>query len=116
MSWARHVPVLLSLGAQFVGQVVHSGVLTAWLIVRPGPQPRSGLIRIDYENLSETGAAILGCLVTLTPGSTALDIDPERREMLLHLLDVSNAEAVTTSIQRRFAVPLQRVFPEEGDS
>ncbi|NLE85929.1 MAG: hypothetical protein GX607_05975 [Myxococcales bacterium] len=114
MSWARRIPVVMRLGAHFLGQVVHSGLLTAWLIVRPGPRPRSGLVRIGYENLSETGAAVLGCLVTLTPGSTAVDIDPERRELLLHLLDASNACAVASNIQRRFAIPLQRVFPEKG--
>lgn len=110
----RRLSIAASLGLQFLTQVVLSGLTTAWLIVRPGPWPRSGLLRMRYENLSETGAAVLGCLVTLTPGSTVVDIDPERRELLLHLLDASNPRATVANIRRRISIPLQGIFPGGG--
>ena len=52
--------------------------------------------------MSPTGAALLGCLVTLTPGTTVIDIDMARHEMLLHLLDLSQAEATVASIRKEF--------------
>jgi multisubunit Na+/H+ antiporter MnhE subunit len=39
--------------------------------------------------MSEAGASILGGMITLTPGTTTIDVDMERREMLLHVLDAS---------------------------
>ena len=63
-----------------------SGLTTAWLIIRPAVRPQAGLMRVTYDGLSEVGAAILGCLVTLTPGTTVIDVDPEKQTILLHVL------------------------------
>lgn len=106
--------IALALLAVFVAELVVSGLATAWLIVRPGPAPEAGLMRIGYADLDEQGAAVLGALITLTPGTTTLDIDLERRELLLHLLDASDRQAAAASIHRRFERPLRRLFPAEG--
>lgn len=107
-SWLAAVCTLV---AQFFVQLVHSGLVTAWLIVRPrGTQP-SGLVRIPFKGLNETGAAVLGCLLTLTPGTTALDVDMKERTLLIHLLDASHPERTASEIQRRFEIPLRRLFP-----
>ena len=86
---------------RFLWQVLVSGVSTARIVLRRG-RPPAGLIRMGFAPMSETGAALLGCLVTLTPGTTVIDIDMARREMLLHLLDLSRAEATVASIREEF--------------
>ncbi|MBX3247310.1 MAG: Na+/H+ antiporter subunit E [Myxococcales bacterium] len=105
------VVTALALLVVFLGQVVSSGLLTAWLIVRPGHRPQPGLVRIPFSGLSPTGAAMLGSMITLTPGTTTIDIDLERGEMLLHLLDASAPETAATEIHRRFELPMRRIFP-----
>lgn len=102
---------VLSLAVQFVLQLVVSGLTTAWAIVRPGAPPTAGLIRMRFSDLDARGAALLGCLTTLTPGTTAVDIDMARGEMLLHLLDVSDADATVRELRKRFEAPLRRIFP-----
>lgn len=109
----RLVTVALLVG-RFLWQVVTSGLTTAWLIVRPGPRPTPGLARVAFTDLSETGAALLGCLITLTPGTTTLDIDLTRGELLLHLLDASDPTGTAASIRAHFERPLQRLFPAAG--
>jgi multisubunit Na+/H+ antiporter MnhE subunit len=100
---------------RFVWQVVVSGTSTAAIVLRPGRLPADGLIRFDYAPMSPAGAALLGCLVTLTPGTTVIDIDLERHEMLLHLLDKSQAEAAVSTIRREFEAYVALLFalPEE---
>jgi len=99
----------------FLADVVLSGLSTAWLIVRPGPRPTPGLLRMPFSGLDGRGAAVLGGLITLTPGTTTLDIELDvetgRGELLLHLLDASDTEAATRSIRRRFEAPLREIFP-----
>lgn len=98
--------------ARFVFQVVTSGLTTAWSIVRPGRRPTSGLIRMRYGNLSEFGVTVMGCMITLTPGTTTIDIDTERQELLLHLLDAGDPARTIGKIRQQFETPLQRMFPD----
>ena len=98
--------------AVFLGQVVIGGLSTAWTILRPGVRPQPTVLRLGYEGLSPIGAALLACLVTLTPGTTAIDLDLERRELLLHLLDGREAREAGEHIRRRFERRLRVVFPE----
>lgn len=96
----------------FPFQVVEAGLSTAWTILRPGVRPEPVLLRLGYEGLSPIGAAVLACLVSLTPGTTVIDLDLDRRELLLHLLDGRHADGAAEHIHRRFERPLRRVCPE----
>jgi len=99
----------------FLADVVTSGFATAWFIIRPGEPPTPGLLRISFSGLDSRGAAVLGGMITLTPGTTTLDIELEgetgQGELLLHLLDASDPKGTAEAITRRFEVPLRRVFP-----
>jgi multicomponent K+:H+ antiporter subunit E/multicomponent Na+:H+ antiporter subunit E len=107
------LPVAALLLLRFLWQVGVSGLATARVVLRPGPLPRAGLIRMEFAPMSEAGAALLGCLVTLTPGTTVIDIDPGRREMLLHVLDLTQAEAAVASIRHEFEQYVARLLPPE---
>jgi multisubunit Na+/H+ antiporter MnhE subunit len=96
---------------RFVGHCVLSGVSTARIILQRG-RTTAGLVRMPYAPMSETGAAVLGAMVTLTPGSSVIDIDVDRREMLLHLLDTATAEATVAAIRRGFERDIGALFPE----
>ncbi len=95
---------------RFLWQVLVSGFTTAGIVVRRGQPPPAGLIRMEYAPMSETGTVLLGCMVTLTPGTTVVDIDLDRHEMLLHLLDLTDAEATVASIRQEFERYLTQLF------
>jgi multisubunit Na+/H+ antiporter MnhE subunit len=109
----RRSAIALALLARFLWQIVASGLTTAWLIVRPGERPQPALARMTFSGLSETGAALLGCMITLTPGTTAIDIDMARGEMLVHLLDGHDPAASLASVHEDFERPLRELFPAE---
>ncbi len=108
---SRYVSGALLL-AVFIVEVIKSGVGIAWLILRRGGGGQAGLVRISFSGLSPWGASLLGAMITLTPGSTAIAIDYARGEMLLHLLDASDPGSVACEIQRRFEVPMRRIYPK----
>ncbi len=101
--------IALKLVLRFPAEVVKSGWATMWLILA-GDGLRPGFARISYEGSSETGAVLLGVLITLTPGTTTLDIDLERRELLLHLLDTRDVEGTLAAIRRDFVRPVGLLF------
>lgn len=103
--------VAVGLLLRFVGQVLLSGFDTAWQIVRLDRRPTPRFIRMAYGPMTPRGAAILGSMITLTPGTTTLDIDAERRELLLHMLDGRDPSGAVAGIRRHFEAPLLRLFP-----
>ena len=102
--------VLLAL--RFLIEAMLSGWATARLILAGGRELQPGFARMSYGGLSETGAVVLGILVTLTPGTTTVDIDPVRREFLLHLLDATQAEDTIAAIRRAFEPHVRVLFGE----
>ena len=113
----RKAAAALSLALRFVGAVLGSGLQTAGVILRQasgrGAPPPSALVRMRFAPLSTRGAALLSCMVSLTPGTTVIDVDLARRELLLHLLDASDAPALVTDIRRRFEPGLRVLFGVE---
>jgi multisubunit Na+/H+ antiporter MnhE subunit len=101
---------LIWLVFNFVKEAIISGGITALIILRGGKNLQPGFVRLPYGDLGETAADFLGALVSLTPGTTTIDIDPERHELLLHLLDVTRAEQTLASIRRDFLQPVRTLF------
>lgn len=98
---------------RFAGHCVLAGIATARLILRRSPPP-AGLVRMPFAPMSPAGAAILGAMVTLSPGTTVIDIDLARREMLLHLLDTRDVAAALAAVRRDFEGDIVALFPEEA--
>ena len=60
---------------RFLWALVVSGVQTAVVIAKGRRRPAAAFVRMRFAPMSETGAALLGCMITLTPGTTTIDID-----------------------------------------
>jgi len=105
----KRLMAALLLSWLFLRDVVLGGWATMGVILSPAPA-RSGLVRVAYGDLPEAAALLLGALVSLTPGATTVDIDPDRREFLLHLLDLDQEEAVRRTVLEEFARPLAILF------
>lgn len=104
----------LLLVARFLRAVVVSGLQTVRVIVRSGrpgaAPPPVALLRVGFTPMSAQGAALLGCMVSLTPGTTTIDIDMDRHELLLHVLDASDTDALVAGIRRDFEPGLVALF------
>jgi multisubunit Na+/H+ antiporter MnhE subunit len=94
---------------RFFAALVIGGLQTVRIIVAP-QRPPSALIRMRLAPVSPTGAALLGALITLTPGTTTLDIDLDRQELLLHVLDARDPQAVVAGIRNDFEAPIVDLF------
>lgn len=104
------------LALRFLRAVVVAGLQTVRVIARSrrggAGVPETAFVRVRYAPMSAQGAALLGCMVTLTPGTTTIDIDSERCELVLHVLDASSVDAVIESIRRDFEPGLATLFGE----
>jgi multicomponent K+:H+ antiporter subunit E len=111
----RRILAVLQLAGWFGWGVVASGTHTTWVILAGRSRPRPMLARVGFAPMSETGVAVFASLITLTPGSTVVDVDAHRREFLVHLLDGAGAPKLITSMRHHFEGPLATLFAR-GDA
>jgi multisubunit Na+/H+ antiporter MnhE subunit len=98
------------LAARFLKAVVVSAWQTLGIILRGPGATHAAFVRMRFAPMTDTGAALLGCMITLTPGTTTIDVDMERHEILMHLLDGSDPDAVVAGIRHDFERSLVILF------
>jgi multisubunit Na+/H+ antiporter MnhE subunit len=112
MSRIRAGAVLL---LRFLRAVV-SGLQTAAVILRGGVRrgrlPRTGFVRVAIAPMSARGTALLACLVSLTPGTSVIEVDLASHSIVLHLLDLDSAADTLAGIRRDFEPALVAWFAE----
>jgi multicomponent Na+:H+ antiporter subunit E len=89
-----HPLSLLRLVAQVTWYLVVSSVQVAWLAVKPGPPPRTAVLRAHLALKSDLVLALAVNVINLIPGSIVLEIDQSRRMIYVHVLDVGSDRAV----------------------
>jgi multisubunit Na+/H+ antiporter MnhE subunit len=103
---------------EFLFNLIRNAARSGWqagkiILLRPR-SVQSGLVRCDYGELGEGPASLLAAVITLTPGTTAVEVDADKRELLLHLLDLEQAEATLEEIRRELIGPLTRLTGGRG--
>ena len=72
---------------------------------------RPGIVRVPIGDRTERGLAVSALATTLSPGSVLVDIDRERRDLLVHVIDASDPDAVRAGLQRFYERYQRKVFP-----
>ena len=96
------INAVIMLIINFLKAALLSGIDTAKVIMSGVQHEQDGLARISYGELNETTASLLGAMITLTPGTTLIDIDKQNRELVLHLLVLESRDDTVATIQRDF--------------
>lgn len=71
-----------------------SSVQVAWLAVRPGPPPVTGVLRVRLAIKSDLVLTLCIDVLNLIPGTMVLEIDQIKRNVYVHVLDVGTDKAV----------------------
>lgn len=95
---------------RFASAMLVSAWTTSRTILMDSDAPDRGYARLAYGDLHEAGVMLLAALVTLTPGTSTIDIDTGRRELLLHVLDTDDIETVLEKLRRQFLLPIRSLF------
>ena len=90
----------------------HAWVMQAMLATqgRVG-ELRPAFVEVPIELDNELAISILVSVVSMTPGSLAADLSQDRRTLLVHGLDVPDAQAMIEEIKQRYEAPLKEIFP-----
>ena len=95
--------------------VARSGWQISWRILRCPTGVAPGFVEYRFEPMGHAATTALACLICLTPGTTAVDVDAAAGRMRLHLLDAGQgaAEAALQEIRVLFESVVRVLFAEK---
>jgi multisubunit Na+/H+ antiporter MnhE subunit len=89
----RYVAILLR-------EIWLSAVTVAKLVLGPLDRIRSGFIAVPMDAATDVEVTALASSITLTPGTITVHVEPERRTIVIHAIDIGqDPEDVRQSVK-----------------
>ncbi len=93
---------VIDLFVYFLFELIISNIRVAIDVLRPISSLRPGIIAVPLDVRSDAEITLLVNLVMLTPGTLALDISSNRRELYIHAVNAVDADQVRAQIKQGF--------------
>lgn len=99
----------------FTWQIFKASMDVAKIVLNPRYQVESAVVRVPLQIRDKRLVTVLGCLLTLTPGTLALDYRARTGDMFVHVLDTQSVDSVTLAIGEIERRMMRWVRPLGGD-
>jgi multisubunit Na+/H+ antiporter MnhE subunit len=97
------------------GIVVRDIVTGTWQVARVvlhlRPLESPGIVAVPLGERTRRGTAVSGLLLSIAPGEYLVDVDWERRVMLVHVIDASDPDEIRERMRRNYERYQRKVFP-----
>lgn len=90
--------------------IVLANLHVARLVLGPQDRLRPAFVEVPMDIEDEFLLSLLACVVSLTPGTVSAGLSNDHKTLLLHGLDVPDADAMITEIKSRYEAPLLEIF------
>ena len=94
------------LGSFFMELVKSTHAIALAVLLRRRRDMHPNLITYSVEGMARWEILILSQCITLTPGTTTVDISPDLKVLVVHAFDAQDPEAVRRTIDRGLKEPL----------
>ncbi|MBA3928396.1 multicomponent K+:H+ antiporter subunit E [Pseudoxanthomonas japonensis] len=91
--------------------IVRSNIRVALQVLGPERNIHPGFIWVPLDIGNLHGIAALTSIITLTPGTVSSALSDDRRYLLVHVLNLDDADEVIRQIKERYEAPLMEIFP-----
>lgn len=108
----RRPLMLLEYAGVVVWDIVLANLQVARLILRvPNDQLRSRYVTVPLALTTPEAITVLAGTITMTPGTLSAELSADGRALLVHGLDVPDADALVAEIKTRYEARLLEIFP-----
>ncbi|EJE53450.1 multisubunit Na+/H+ antiporter, MnhE subunit [Acidovorax sp. CF316] len=102
---------VLRLALTVMADTVQSNIAVARLLLSPHRRRHpSGFVQIPLELRDANALAVLAVIVCIAPGTAWAELSVDRSMLMLHVLEVDDAQAIAALIKQRYERPLMEIF------
>lgn len=97
----------------FLWECLKANIDVAWRVIYPTLPIKPGTIRVKTDLKSDVGLTFLANSITLTPGTTTVDVDKENGYIYVHILSMKKgcpSPDMRLAVVSKFERLLKRVF------
>ena len=98
-SYFRRLRAALILLVYFHYEMILSACRVAWDVLTPTQRSRPGIVHVPLDAKTEIEMTLLANMVSLTPGTLSLDIDPEKNHLIVHAMFARDPSRVIDAIK-----------------
>jgi len=103
----RRAPGFLLFLVLFTRELVLANIAMAKVVIFQKPETlKPEFFRYDVTGLGPAEIVILTHCISLTPGTTTVDVSEDQTHILVHGLDVSDASEISLNLKRTLERPL----------
>jgi multicomponent Na+:H+ antiporter subunit E len=96
------VPRVFGFFLYFLWQLIYANLRVTYDVLTWRHHMRPGVIAIPLDVKTDAEITLLANLLTLTPGSLSLDVSADRRTLYLHVMYMTDEEAVRREVKEGF--------------
>jgi multicomponent Na+:H+ antiporter subunit E len=104
------VPRIISFVLFFIWELTKANIQVAYEVITPKFNMKPGIIAIPLEAKTDLEITLLANLITLTPGTLALDVSTDRSVLYVHGMYVMGKEEFITDIKQGFEKRLLEIL------
>jgi multicomponent Na+:H+ antiporter subunit E len=104
LGWVR-------VGITFVAELSKSTWATIRAVLGPTERLRPAILAVPLDVRSPAGIVLFADMVTLTPGTTSLDVSADGSTLYVHVLDAPDREAAIAGMKSTLEARAREVLP-----
>lgn len=107
----RRPAVLLRLIPRVLWDILVANLTVAWIVLtRPGKRLQPQFLALPLDIQDPYARIALASIITLTPGTVSVQLEPDANLLHVHALDCPDPEQAIAGIKQRYERPLGELF------
>ena len=99
LAYFRKAILVLRFAGFFLWELVLANLRVAWAVLSPTLKFSPAVVAVPLDARSDLAITLLANLITLTPGSLALDISTDRSVMYVHTMQAGDIDQVRLDVK-----------------
>jgi multicomponent Na+:H+ antiporter subunit E len=104
------LPRMIGLLFFFLWEVLLANLEVAYDVLTPRHRMRSGVVAVPLDAQTDPEITLLANLITLTPGTLALDVSADKRVLYVHAMYIDDIESIKRDLKNNYERRIMRVM------
>lgn len=98
----RILPKVITFIFFFLSELIKANMQVAYEVMTPHYNMKPGIVKIPLDAKTDLEITFLANLITLTPGTTSLDVSDDRKVLYVHSMYIEDRESLINDIKNGF--------------